>query len=224
MKARTRPITIIEALEDRRLLGAVPCFQNLSTWTRWLVFVKAVYGLPLSSEEEVLFCQHTGRAKYAPPEGGYLEAAAIVGRQAGKDRIGSLIQDFEAISANPELDGTETYALSIAQDARSSLRTAFRYATSPFEIVPALSTTVKQRRAEAWTLENGVVLASYPCRPEAVRGLRARVIICSELAFFRNSENLPVDTEMLRAGRPCLATTRGRLIILSSPYGQSGAL
>ena len=29
---------------------------------------------------------------------------------------------------------------------------------------------------------------------------------------------------MLRAVRPTLATTNGRLIILSSPYGQSGAL
>jgi hypothetical protein len=29
---------------------------------------------------------------------------------------------------------------------------------------------------------------------------------------------------MLRALRPCLATTGGRLVILSSPYGQSGAL
>ena len=34
----------------------------------------------------------------------------------------------------------------------------------------------------------------------------------------------PVDREMLRALRPSLATTGGRLIILSSPYGQSGAL
>jgi hypothetical protein len=33
-----------------------------------------------------------------------------------------------------------------------------------------------------------------------------------------------MDTEMLRALRPTLATTGGKLIILSSPYGQSGAL
>jgi hypothetical protein len=45
-----------------------------------------------------------------------------------------------------------------------------------------------------------------------------------ELAFFRGSEGNPVDLEMLRSVRPTLATTGGRLIILSSPYGQSGAL
>jgi hypothetical protein len=57
-----------------------------------------------------------------------------------------------------------------------------------------------------------------------VRGIRARVVVLDELAFYRNSEGNPVDTEMLRACRPALATTGGKLIVLSSPYGQSGAL
>src|SRR5207249_3565886 len=77
---------------------------------------------------------------------------------------------------------------------------------------------------ESVELENGVILAAYPCRPAAVRGLRARVICLDELAFYRSAENFPVDTEMLRACRPCLATTGGKLIVLSSPYAQAGAL
>jgi hypothetical protein len=48
--------------------------------------------------------------------------------------------------------------------------------------------------------------------------------VCDELAFFRSSENLSTDTEMLRALRPCLATTGGKLIVLSSPYGQTGTV
>ncbi|MEI8084543.1 MAG: hypothetical protein WCI74_22115, partial [Actinomycetes bacterium] len=52
----------------------------------------------------------------------------------------------------------------------------------------------------------------------------ARVVVCDELAFYRSSENLPTDVEMLRAVRPCLATTHGKLIVLSSPYAQVGAL
>lgn len=57
-----------------------------------------------------------------------------------------------------------------------------------------------------------------------MRGLRARVVVLDELAFYRTSDNLPTDAEMLRAVRPCLATTGGKLFILSSPYAQSGAL
>jgi hypothetical protein len=63
-----------------------------------------------------------------------------------------------------------------------------------------------------------------PLKTAWIRGIRARVAVCDELAFFRSSENVPQDVEMLRALRPCLATTGGKLIVLSSPYAQSGAL
>ena len=218
------PLTILDALQDPHLLGAVPCFQGLTSWFRWVVFLKAVYGLEMTTEEEQVFCVHTGLSRYQPRPDGYREAVAITGRQAGKDRIGSVIQAYEALTASPEPDRTEIYALSIAQDARSSLRTAFKYAATPFNIVPHLRQSVIERKTESVTLSNGIVLAAYPCRPESVRGLRAKVVICSELAFFFSTDMRPTDTEMLRAVRPTLATTKGRLIILSSPYGQSGAL
>jgi hypothetical protein len=48
--------------------------------------------------------------------------------------------------------------------------------------------------------------------------------VLSELAFFRSTEGYPTDVEMLRAIRPTLATTGGKLIVLSSPYAQAGAL
>ena len=119
---------------------------DLPTWTRWLVFLRAVYGLQMTATEEKIFCQHTGRSRYEPPDGGFPESAAIVGRQAGKDRIGSAIQVHEAISAHVQADGTEVYSLSIAQDARSSLRTAFRYACGPFETIPLFERFVYQKR------------------------------------------------------------------------------
>ncbi len=79
-------------------------------------------------------------------------------------------------------------------------------------------------RAATIELNTGVTLASYPCRPQALRGVRARVAICSELAFFESTEGNPVDVEILRAVRPTLATTGGKLLILSSPYTDAGAL
>ena len=126
--------------------------------------------------------------------------------------------------AQPESDGTEQYTLLVAQDQRAALRVLLAYARSAFEVVPALRQSVSASLSGSVTLENGVVLSAYPCRPAAVRGLRARVVVLDELAFYRSSENLPIDREMLRAVRPCLATTGGKLIILSSPYGQAGAL
>jgi hypothetical protein len=224
-KPRTpKGLTIIGALEDPQLFGGLPAFKDLSTWTAWLVFLKATYGLPLTKDEVAIFCQHTGRATYDPPYGGWREVAAIVGRQSGKTRISATIADFEAMTAPEEPDGSEIYAILVAQDQRASLRGLFRYASVPFERIPLLERSVESKKAATLTLETRCVLAAYPCRPQAVRGLRARVVVCDELAFYRSSEGHARDLEMLRAVRPMLATTGGKLITLSSPYGQTGAL
>jgi hypothetical protein len=83
---------------------------------------------------------------------------------------------------------------------------------------------VARPTADAVELKNGVTLAAYPCRPEAVRGLRACMVVIDELAFFTATDGRPMDQEMLRVARGRVATTGGKLIVISSPYGQSGAL
>ena len=216
--------TIIDALTDRRLFGALPAFTDLSSWQGWIVFLKAVYGLALDASERAIFRRHTGRLTYQPPRGGWREVVAVVGRQSGKSRIASVIASFEAVRATAERDGTETHALLVAQDQRAALHVLFRYAQRTFEEVPALKRDVATSLTSSLTLKNGVVVTAYPCRPAAVRGLRARIAVLDELAFYRSTENTPIDREMLRAVRPCLATTGGKLIVLSSPYGPFGAL
>ena len=225
--------TIIETLRSPSLLGALPAFRDLSSWRAWLIFLSAIYGLPLDDEQQHIFRRHTGRSVYDPPDGGWREVVCVTGRQSGKTRVAATIAAFEAIVAPPEPDGTETYCVLVAQDTRAALRTLFSYAVSPFDTVPALVRMVptgwrtmwrKARRADSLTLDTGARISVYPCRPAAVRGIRARVFVCDELSFYRSSEGSPVDAEMLRAARPTLATTGGRIVVLSSPYAQAGAL
>lgn len=220
----TNDITILGWLADRSLLGALSAFHDLTSWRPWLTFLAGVYGLPLPPEEVERFKKHTGRSGYNPPPGGWQEAVCIVGRQSGKSRVGAAVAAYEAGRARREADGTELYALLVAQDHRSALRTVLRYATAPFDTVPMLAASVTARTAETLSVDTGTVLAAYPCRPSSVRGLRARVVVLDELAFYLSGEGTAVDREMLRAVRPCLATTGGKLLVLSSPYGQSGAL
>ncbi len=104
------------------------------------------------------------------------------------------------------------------------MRTLLKYAREPFRRLDAFKRAVERETADTLELDNGVSLSAYPCRPEAVRGVRACVVCVDELAFFTTSEGRPVDTEMLRVARGRVATTGGRVIILSSPYAQSGAL
>jgi hypothetical protein len=215
--------TIIEALEDRRLFGGLPAFRDLTSWRRWLVFLKAVYGLAMDAGELAIFRHHTRRS--APRPAGYAEAVAAVGRQSGKTRIAATIATYEAISVGPEADGTDLYALLVAQDQRAAFRTLLSYAKAPFTRLPTLRQAVLGRPTrESVRLANGVTMAAYPCRPAALRGPRACCAVCDELAHFLSTEGNPVDVEMLRALRPTLATTGGKLIVLSSPYGQTGAL
>jgi hypothetical protein len=216
-------VNILHAVADPKLFGASPVFADLTSWRPWLTFLAASYGLPLDAEGAALFCKATGRSRYDPPPGGWAEAVAIVGRQAGKTRVGALLAAFEAAFAPRSGDG-ELYALLLAQDHRAAVRTAFAYLRGLFDSSPILRATVVRETSDTLDLANGLRVACYPCRPASVRGLRARLVVLDELAFFRSSEGFAADVEMLRAVRPCLATTAGKLVVLSSPYGQSGAL
>jgi hypothetical protein len=212
--------TIVDALGDPKLFGSLPPFKDLASWRKWIVFLKALYGLELDADELPIFREFTGRT--TPRPGGYGEAVAIVGRQSGKSQIAAMIADFEALRSE-RAEGRGTFAVLVAQDARAAIRTLFGYAADPFDS-PMLSAGVVSRLQDSITLGNGVTIACYPCRPAAVRGLRARVVVVDELAFFTSTDGRPLDTEMLRAVRPCLATTGGKLIVLSSPYVQTGVL
>lgn len=217
-------LSIIDALEDPNLLGGLPAFKDLSSWYSWLVFLKAAYGLPLDRKEVDVFKKHTDRSKYDPPPGGFAESFCRVGRQAGKSRVAGTIAAYEAIKARPEPDGTELYATLVAQNKAGSIRGLFGYAKAPFETVPLLATSGGTDRADSLQVRPGITLGAYPCKPAAVRGIRSVVGVVDELAFFIATDERPTDKEMLRALRPTMATTGGKLFGISSPYFNVGAL
>jgi hypothetical protein len=212
-----RPLDVVASLRDPRLLGGLPSFRNLSTWIPWLVFVKAVYGLPLDALELEVFRARTGRRD--PRAGGYPEAVAVVGVQSGKSRLAA------ALAVHAALTGERgTYALLVGQDHRGAMRALLRYAREPFETLDSFRAEVRRETSDTLELANGVSLSAYPCRPAAARGIRACMVVIDELAFFTATDGRPTDREMLRVARGRLATTGGKLIVLSSPYGQAGAL
>jgi hypothetical protein len=69
-------MTILDALADPNLFGALAAFRELGPWRVWSAFIAAVYGLPMTDAQLVAFRTHTGRQ--APKPGGYAEAVAIV--------------------------------------------------------------------------------------------------------------------------------------------------
>jgi len=213
-----RLASIVDAMRDPALFGGM--FPDLSTWKPWQTFLKALYGLEMDGADLELFRKHTGRQK--PRKGGYMEAVAITGRQSGKTYIAGAVAVYEASRALL-VGERDVYIPLAAQDTRSSQRALFGY-VSRFAESPVLKSEITRQTATEITLANRVTIGVYPCRPAAIRGIRAACAVVDELAFFTSTDGRPTDIEMLRAVRPSLATTGGRLLILSSPYGQSGAL
>jgi len=103
----------------------------------------------------------------------------------------------------------------IARDHRAALRTLFSYARAPFESVAVLQRSVLEIRADTASLKSGVSLSAHPCRPAAIRGIRAKVVVVDELAFFTATDGRPTDLEMLRAARAALAITGSDLELLA---------
>ena len=213
-------LTLEDFIADRHLGGMLPQYHDVKPWWNWTVWSKARDGVPLTPEEVASFTTHSGRGTYAPPTGGWAQAVVVTGRQSGKTATAGVLG---AIAAVTQAQSGE-YVILLAQDQRAALRTLLRAACEPFDKIPLFAAHVRARRADSLELDNGVTLAAYPCRPQSVRGLRAALVVLDELAFYRTSENVPVDREMLTAVKPCLATTGGKLIILSSPYAQTGVL
>jgi hypothetical protein len=179
--------------------------------------VAAVYGEPLDDAGLALFRACTGRQ--APREGGYAEACCIVGVQSGKSRVTATLATHAALTGE-----RGTHALIVGQDHRGAMRALLRYCREPFETMPAFRAELTRETADTLELRRGTALSAYPCRPHAARGLRANVVCLDELGFYVSTDGRPTDAEMLRVARGRLATTGGKLIVISSPYGQAGAL
>ena len=172
-------MTILDAIHDPQLLGQL--FKSLESWQAWLTFLKVFHGLPMNATDLARFQHHTGRQE--PRPGGYPEAACIVGCQSGKSKIAALVGNFEGMSA---VMGKQTglYVTLLAQDLRAAQRALFGYVREAIHNSPLLSNEVTRETAESIELSGGVTLAVYPCRPAAIRGIRAACIVIDELAFF----------------------------------------
>src|SRR5262245_49644994 len=89
-----KQISIIQALKSRELFGSLPEFRDLGTWFSWVVWLKALFALPMTDAELALFQKCTGRSQ--PPSTEPKESATICGRRGGKSKLAALVGAFTA--------------------------------------------------------------------------------------------------------------------------------
>jgi hypothetical protein len=180
-------------------------------------------GERLNPKERGLFRLLT--ARQSEPLKPVEELVAIVGRRGGKSKaLATLAVYIAALNEHTLTAGETGVVLLIAPDQRQA-SICLEYAAAAFEGSPILKQLVISRTSDSIQLRNRIEICT---RAASFRRLRGNTFICvlaDEAAFWYTEEySSNADVEILNAVRPGLATTRGPLIIASSPYARRGVV
>jgi len=201
--------------------------------------LKAIYALPLESEEMDAFLEVTEGRRPAPR--GYQEATLICGIRSGKtDKLAANCAAYEALTFDQRLlaPGEIGYLPVTAQNLEGA-RNAWSYIKGKIEvlerkgrtmpdgrpILDAGSTSKKNITGKEIRFSNGVIVTTSPCNKESLRGKTCIAAIGDEFAFWDTSETAhSSDVEIFRAMRGRMATMRGRgkLLKITSPWVEAG--
>src|SRR6516162_4063244 len=218
-----RRFSIINAIDDPQLFA--PWFKDRATWASWFVFLRALFGLPLTSSELPLFQECTGRTE--PPTAPATEGWLVCGRRSGKSFMLALVAVYLAAFHQYRqylAPGERGVVLVIASD-RKQARVIFRYVKALLLGVPMLRKLVEREVAEAFDLNNGTSIEIMAASYRSLRGYTVIAALLDELAFWPTDDSANPDTEIIAAIKPAMATIpNAMLLCASSPYAQRGAL
>lgn len=223
MKAsRQVRLTILDLMDDPQVFG--PWFRG-PTWHAWKVFLRVLFGLPLTATDLALYQQHTGRQR-SPTEQA-AEAWLVVGRRGGKSLISAVVAVFLACFkdyARLLAPGERGTVMVIAAD-RQQARVVFRYIAGLLNGVPMLARLIESRTRETIVLTNRVNIEVHTASFRAVRGYTVVAAVLDEIAFWPSDESANPDGEIVQAIRPAMATVPGAMLLgISSPYARRGEL
>jgi len=225
-------MNIIDAIRDKRLFRPFLASKNgsLRSWKNWLVALRLLYGLPVKEKHSELVLQCTGRelSSFKADGVGFKEAHFTIGRRSGKTRVAATIGGFSACLEGLEENlaaGEEGIVSCCAPTKRQGL-VLIKYLKAIFQTSLMLENEVIRDTLTSFTLSNGVTCEVLIGTGKSVRGFSTLTSIVDELAFFGVDESglsqVKNDLELVRALKPSLALTDGRLICITSPYAQRG--
>ena len=217
-------MNIIEAIRDDKLFRPY-IGDKLQTWRPWLSALRVLYGLPERPVYQKIITECTGRDPDKLPRDGFDTALFLTGRRSGKSRIAAVIGAFEAVLAGHEkkLSKGEKGIVSIIAPTRRQSQIVRGYLRSIFES-PMLAAEVVRETGEGFDLRNGVSIEILTGDWRSTRGFTLVACVIDEACFFGLEAEAKVrsDTELITAIRPGLATVKGKLICISSPYAKKG--
>lgn len=209
-----------EALEQPGVFGHA--FAGPS-WGPWRTIAAGMDGLLLDEGESALWRDVTGRPE--PPETPATELWVVAGRRSGKTRFAAAVATHAAISVDPAVlaPGEMGVALLCAVDQRQA-QVALGYCRALLEGSPLLRRLIGRQTSDAIELKNRCRIEVRSSNYRSVRGLTLLACVVDEIAFLRDEQSAVPDVELVRAVRPGLSTTGGRLVCVSSPWAKRGVL
>lgn len=221
-------MNIVQAIQDPNLFRPYLEGRNpdLSSWHNWLVCLRVVYGLPVRRTRDLeLVRQCTGRDPAQLPKDGFSTVLLLVGRRGGKSRIAGLLGAYESSLSGREqlLSPGEIPMVAITSPTREQSTIIKSYCRAALGS-PMLEAEVANEGKQGFELNNGVTVRIMTGDFRSVRGFTQLMVVVDELCYFGYTEESKVksDTELIRAIRPALLTTRGKLVCVSTKYAPKG--
>ena len=214
-------MNIIDAIQSKKIFGALPVFKDLSSWSAWLAALSAAFALPMDEGELEIFRKFTGRqtAPVAAPG----ELWFIVGRRGGKSFMAALISVFLAVFVKWKLGLEKGYIMVIANDRRQA-GVVFNYIRRILEL-PAFKSMVVNATKEEVELSNDVVVSVQSCSYRSLRGFQILACVNDEIGLWRTEMSANPAAEILTALRPSLGSMENsRLISISTGFQRSGPM
>jgi hypothetical protein len=211
-------ISIASAINDKRLFGAA--LGDLSSWQVWLAVLSAAFALPLTAEQTKLFAAVSGGR--LPPSRRVRELWCVAGRRSGKSRMAALISCYLGLFVKHKVCAGERPMILCLAGSVDQAKTVFSYVKGFLQASPALRREVANVTAHEVQLKNGVTVAIHSNSFRHLRGRTLAGCVFDECSFWRDESSAQPDRETYSAVLPALATTKGMLVAISTPYRKLG--
>jgi hypothetical protein len=219
-------ISMRQAISDPGLLGsAFPRKAGTpDSWVAWRAMALAAMGESLRPKELSAYRQLTQRQE--PPGERVEEVVIIKGRRSGGTTFCAVMVAYQAalIDYSDVLGVGETATALLLAPSQRQADVAFSRVEGIFDASPLLQSMIVSRTKDSLVLNNNVTIEVLAASYRSVRGLSLACAVVDEASFLfseaSNSRNS--DVELTNALRPALLTTRGALILSSTPYAREG--
>jgi hypothetical protein len=216
-------VNITRALNDPNVFA--PHFKG-DSWACWFVFLAALFGLPLSPDQLLLFKQFTGRD--TAPTSPLREAWLVVGRRGGKSFVLAVTAVFLACFKDwkPYLGPGEVGTIMIIAKDRAQARAIKRFISGLLRETPMLAPLIEDETAESIRLTNRVAIEIHTASYRSTRGYTIIAALLDEIAIWESDEfAAEPDVEVINAIKPGMLTVPGSVLLCaSSPHARRGAL